>query len=228
MSWLTDLTRYLIEGGPVMIPIGLCSIIALAAFLERLYALRRSRVAPRSLVRTALEHLRAGDWAGALAAVRASRSALGRVLDVAIQVRGAPRQLIKERLEEVGRREAAELERFVPIVGTIAAIAPLLGLLGTVGGMIATFAAIQEQGLGDIDKLAGGISQALITTFAGLSVGIPAVVANRFLLGRVDRLLIELEESSLTALELVSAEAGVEPGPLVPLDEDTAEDGEGA
>ena len=76
---------------------------------------------------------------------------------------------------------------------------------GTVGGMIATFAAIQEQGLGDVDKLAGGISQALITTFAGLSVGIPALIANRFLLGRVDRLLIELEEASLAALDALAA-----------------------
>ena len=109
-----------------------------------------------------------------------------------------PRTEIKERLEEVGRREAAELERFIPVLGTIASIAPLLGLLGTVLGMILTFQAIQvEGGLADVGDLAGGISQALVTTFAGLCVGIPAVMANRYLLSRVDGLLLDLEEASV-------------------------------
>ena len=94
------------------------------------------------------------------------------------------------------------MERWIPVVGTIAAITPLLGLLGTVG-MILTFQVIQQQGLGDAGSLAGGISQALVTTFAGLSVGIPAVVANRYLLSRVDSLLLELEEAALGVLEML-------------------------
>jgi biopolymer transport protein ExbB len=210
LSWLSDLTRYIVDGGPVMIPIAIASIVGLAAFLERLIALRRDRVAPRGLVVEAMELLRQGRYDDALTLCRKREAAVARILEVGIQVRGQPREVIKERLEEVGRREAAEMERFIPIVGTVASISPLLGLLGTVGGMIATFAAIQEQGMGDIDKLAGGISQALITTFAGLSVGIPALIGNRFLLGRVDRQLIELEEASLLAIELLS-QPDVEP-----------------
>ncbi len=100
------------------------------------------------------------------------------------------------------------MERYVPVLGTIASIAPLLGLLGTVGGMIVTFQVIEQQGVGEVAALAGGISQALITTFAGLSVGIPAVVANRYLLARVDGLLIDLEEVALGVVNLI-VEAGV-------------------
>ena len=115
------------------------------------------------------------------------------------------REDLRDRLEELGRHEAANLERFIPIVGTVASIAPLLGLLGTVGGMIVTFATIQEQGMGDVDRLAGGISQALVTTFAGLSIGIPALIGNRFLLARVDRLLLGLEEQLGRAVLMIRA-----------------------
>ncbi|MFK7930159.1 MAG: MotA/TolQ/ExbB proton channel family protein [Myxococcota bacterium] len=206
MNWLFELTNYIVQGGPVMIPIGIASVVGLAAFLERLVALQRSRVAPADLVRKVLTHVEAGEDEHALALCKKRPSAAARLLTVAIEHRGSDRQKVKERLEEVGRREAAELERFIPIVGIVASVSPLLGLLGTVGGMIVTFAAIQEQGLGDVDKLAGGISQALITTFAGLSVGIPALIANRFLLGRVDGLLIRLEEVSLEVLDCLCDE----------------------
>lgn len=207
LDWLIDLMRTLWDGGPVMIPIGIASIVALAAFLERVVALRADRVVPRGFVDKVKAHLNAGELDEALALCEKREAAVARIAEVAIRVNGAPREAIKERLEEVGRREAAALERFIPVVGIVASVSPLLGLLGTVGGMIATFAAIQEQGLGDVDKLAGGISQALITTFAGLSVGIPALIANRFLLGRVDRLLLELEEASLEILEILAAPA---------------------
>ena len=195
--------QYVVDGGVVMIPIGLCSIIALAAFLERLVALRRSRVVPSSLVKQLTTLIESGRFDEALSTCRKHEVAIARVMEVALQVREQDRAAIKERLTEVGRREAASMERFIPVVGTIASIAPLLGLLGTVGGMIQTFAAIQQSGLGNVDSLAGGISVALITTFAGLSVGIPAVVANRFLLSRVDALLMELEDATLAMLDLL-------------------------
>jgi len=204
LDWLLDLMRTLWDGGPVMIPIAAASVVALAAFLERLVALQRERVVPRGFVNKVHQLIAEDDHEQALELCARRQAAIARILEMALRVRGMPREALKERLEEVGRREAASLERFIPVVGIVASVSPLLGLLGTVGGMIATFAAIQEQGLGDVDKLAGGISQALITTFAGLSVGIPALIANRFLLGRVDRLLIELEEASLAALDLLA------------------------
>lgn len=197
------LMEFLISGGPVMVPIGICSVIALATFFERTWALRRVRVVPEFLSVQLMLLLKEKRWDDALILCRAQPVALARLVEVALEVRHAPRGVIKERLEEVGRREAAEMERWIPVVGTIAAITPLLGLLGTVGGMILTFQVIQQQGLGDAGSLAGGISQALVTTFAGLSVGIPAVVANRYLLSRVDGLLIELEEAALGVLEML-------------------------
>lgn len=194
-----------------MVPIGLCSIVALAVFLERAWALRRARVAPRSFCVQVLTLAEQGRFDDAEAACRSRDIPAGRVLAMAIEHRGSARGLIKERVEEVGRREAAEMERGIPVLGTIASIAPLLGLLGTVGGMILTFKVIQTAGLGNVGSLAGGISQALVTTFAGLTVGIPSLVANRWLLSRVDGLLLDMEEASLAILDALEPE--VDEGP---------------
>ena len=197
----------LIDGGPVMIPIGLCSVVAMAVFFERLWALRRSRVVPDSVVKAVMKLVDAGQHDEALAHARKLDLPVARIFETALSLRQKDRADIKERIEEVGRKEAADLERYIPVVGTIASIAPLLGLLGTVGGMIATFAVIKTQGMGQMGSMAGGISQALITTFAGLCVGIPAVVANRYLLSRVDQLLLRMEEVSVSVLDALGEEA---------------------
>jgi biopolymer transport protein ExbB len=203
--------EYLWAGGPVMVPIGLCSIVAVATFLERLWTLRADRVAPQSFVVELTELIRHRRWDDAITLCRKRPVAVARVVEVALEVRSEPRSVVKERVEEVGRREAAEMERYIPVLGTVASIAPLLGLLGTVGGMILTFQVIEQQGVKDVADLAGGISQALITTFAGLSVGIPALVANRYLLARVDSMLLELEEIALAVVQLLDeARAGEE------------------
>lgn len=201
--------EFLVSGGPVMVPIGLASVVALAVFIERALALRRGRVVPRAFARQAVELLRQRRWGDALAACRQDDTAASRVVETAVEARGAPRATIKERLEEVGRREAADLERMTPVLGTVAAIAPLLGLLGTVWGMILTFEVIQEQGVGVVSSLAGGISQALITTMAGLSVGIPALIAHRWVLSQADGLVLELEDLALDCIDLLSSEVGV-------------------
>ncbi len=197
--------EFLINGGPVMIPIGLSSVIALAVFLERLWALRATRVAPRAVRVELVELARQERWADAVTQCRKQSSPLSRILEVCFLNQGRSRARIKELTEEIGRREAFELERYSGVVGVVAAVAPLLGLLGTVFGMILTFEVIQEQGMGVVSSLAGGISQALITTFAGLSVGIPALIAHRYLLARVDRLILEMEEATLEVLDLVKA-----------------------
>jgi len=199
----------LVTGGPVMIPIGLCSLVAVAVFLERLWALRRAKVVPGAFCVELIELIKLGRFDDALTLCRKGDVAAGRIVEVALVVRDKSRSSIKERLEEVGRREAADLERFIPVLGTIASIAPLLGLLGTVLGMIFTFQAIQNSGgTADVSALAGGISQALVTTFAGLCVGIPAVMANRYLLSRVDGLLLDLEEVSLSVIDHISETQG--------------------
>lgn len=197
---------FLVSGGPVMIPIGLSSLVGLAVFLERMVALRQGRVVPRSFAVEVEELLKQRRYGDAQTLCRKSSTAVSRVVDVALAVRGQPRVAIKERLEEAGRRETAELERYSGVLGTVASIAPLLGLLGTVWGMILTFDVIQEQGVGVVGSLAGGISQALITTMAGLSVGIPALIGYRWILGKVDELTLELEDVALSVLDQLAGD----------------------
>jgi biopolymer transport protein ExbB len=193
--------EYFWAGGPVMVPIAIASIVSLAAFLERLWALRRGRIAPRGFVDEVIALVQAGRREEAAALCRGRDVAVTRIFSVALEFAGEERAALKDRLEEVGRREAAELERGLPVLSTVGALGPLLGLLGTVGGMIVTFESVQRGGAGDPRQLAGGISQALITTFAGLCVAIPAVVAHRYLLSRVDALLGDLEEASVRVLD---------------------------
>lgn len=195
---------FLISGGPVMVPIGLASIVGLAAFLERVIVLRRARVIPRRFaleVESLLEQERFGD---VQTLCKKDDTAASRLVVAAMASKGEPRGVIKERLEEIGRREGAELERTSSVLGTVASVSPLLGLLGTVWGMILTFEVIEQQGVGVVSSLAGGISQALITTMAGLSVGIPALVAYKWVLARADAFVLELEELAIVVLDHVS------------------------
>lgn len=199
--------EFLMGGGPVMVPIGLAAVIALGVFLERVYLLQRRRIVPPGFVIEVSELLNQGRHPDALTLCRKGNTPIARILEIAIMGLGQGRADIKERLEEIGRREAAELERHAQIIGTIASVAPLLGLLGTVWGMIVTFQVIQEQGMGQIASLAGGISQALITTMAGLSVGIPALIGYRWIIGQADSLVLVLEEVSLSILDQLTATA---------------------
>jgi biopolymer transport protein ExbB len=196
--------EFLISGGPVMVPIALASVVGLAAFLERVFALRRGRVLPRHFAIEVESLMEQSRWGDLKTLCRKGDTAAARLVETALGARGESRAVIKERLEEVGRREGAELERTSQILGTVASVSPLLGLLGTVWGMILTFEVIEQQGVGVVSSLAGGISQALITTMAGLSVGIPALVAYKWVLARADALVLELEELSLGILEHVS------------------------
>jgi len=195
-------------GGWLMLPIIGCSIIAAGIVLERLWTLQPKRVLPVNLAR------QVRDWASNdkldpehLQRLHAS-SPLGQMLAAGLANRHQPREVIKESIEDVGRHAVHELERYLTPLGTIAAISPLLGLLGTVIGMIKVFAAITANGVGNPGVLAGGISQALITTAAGLSVAIPALIAYRYLRARVDGLVIQMEKETIKFLETVVAYQG--------------------
>ena len=186
------------SGGWLMVPIILCSIAATAIVGERLWSLQRERVAPAGLVADMWELVRAGE----LTEERVRESPLGRIL-AAVLVNGEfDREAMKESIEDVGRHVVHELKRYLDTLGTIAAITPLLGLLGTVIGMIRVFGVITAQGVGEPRLLAGGISEALITTAAGLTVAIPSLLFHRFLRGRVDELVLTMEQE---ALKLVAA-----------------------
>ena len=202
----------IIAGGWLMAPIILCSILALTIIAERLWALRRSQVVPDGVGRQVEE------WAARHELDRRhidqlrSGSALGRVLAAALVNRHRPRELIKEAVEDTGRHVVHELERYLNSLGTIAAITPLLGLLGTVIGMIKVFATITTQGVGDPGALAGCISEALITTAAGMSVAIPTLMFYRYFRGRVRMLVLRMEQEAMTMIEIMHGQREPEAG----------------
>jgi biopolymer transport protein ExbB len=189
-------------GGGFMWPIVVCSVAAVAIILERLWALQSSRVIPRDLSQRVWNWVEADQVSDKLIAALRQNSPLGQLLAIGIANRDRPRALMVERMQDGGRHVVHELERFLNSLGTIAAVSPLLGLLGTVAGIIHAFNAITANGIGDPRVLSGGIGEALITTAAGLSVAIPSLIAYRFLRGKVERLVVRMEKE---AMQLVDA-----------------------
>ena len=188
-------------GGWLMVPIVACSVVAVAIFFERLWTLQRKRVLPSTLTSEIWELVQHNQLdARQLARVQRS-SPLGQVLAAGLVQRHAPREIMKEAIEDTGRHVVLELERYLGPLGTIAAISPLLGLLGTVSGMIRAFTAITSQGVGNPSVLAGGIAEALVTTAAGLTVAIPSLIAYRYLRGRVDGLVVLIEKEAMAFIE---------------------------
>ena len=193
-------------GGWLMIPIIACSVVAMAIILERLWALRSKRVVPGNLVAQVWQYHRKGKLNNTYITAVRDGSSLGRILAAGLVNRQHSREVMKESIEESGRQVVSEMERYLNTLGTIASISPLLGLLGTVIGMIKVFSAITIAGVGNPTVLAGGISEALITTAAGLSVAIPSLMFHRYFESRVQRLVIKMEEESLKMVEIMQGE----------------------
>ena len=190
-------------GGWLMVPIIACSVLALAIVAERFWTLQRRRVVPGHLVAQVWNLHRHGKLDAAQIGRLRTSSPLGRILAAGLMNRQHDREVMKESIEEAGRQVVHQLERYLNTLGTVASISPLLGLLGTVIGMIKVFSAIMSHGVGDPGVLAGGISEALITTAAGLSVAIPSLMFHRFFTGRVDELVITMEEEALKIVEVM-------------------------
>lgn len=194
------------QGGAVMFVLLGCSVLALTIIFERSWSLRRSAVIPAQDIDAIEQTIRSGKVAEAVQICQNRNTAMSRILWVALKNRGVSRPVMKEILEETGRQEVAHLERYIGILGVIAAISPLLGLLGTVIGMIEVFHVVSIEGVGKADVLAGGISKALNTTAVGLTIAIPALVAYRVFESRVDRLVLEIEQHALRFVELLKGE----------------------
>lgn len=193
-------------GGWLMLPIIACSVVAMAIVMERLWVLRRRRVMPSGLVaEIQRRHQRRQLTGEHLVQVREA-SPLGRILTAGLVNRDSPREVMKEAIQDTGRQVVADLERYINALGTIASVTPLLGLLGTVIGMIEVFDLIVEAGVGNPGILAGGISKALITTAAGLAVAIPALMFHRYLNNKVDKLTLGMEEQALELVEIIKGE----------------------
>ncbi len=195
------------SGGWLMLPLIAFSVVALAIVLERYWVLRPSRVTPPGLLPEVWQALRNGGpdsdqmtaWQG---------SSLGQVLVAGLQQAGQGREAMKDSIQQQATQVTHELERFLSPLGTIAMVSPLVGLLGTVLGMIEVFSAIMLQGTGDAGVLAGGISQALITTAAGLVVAIPAMIFYRALNRRVESLLITMEQDCVKLVDALTVDEG--------------------
>lgn len=195
----------LTAGGWAMLPILLCSAIALAIILERFWTLRMKAVVPPGLGAEVREWARSRKLDPEHLNALRTNSPLGELLAAALSVRNRPREVIKERVEDTGRHVVHRMERFLGALGTIALVSPLLGLLGTVFGLIRMFFAVMVSGVGDPLKMAGGIGEALVCTASGLCVAIPAYVFHRYFRDRVQGLIVEMERQvSLLVDELTA------------------------
>ncbi|SBS31835.1 Biopolymer transport protein ExbB [Marinomonas aquimarina] len=194
------------SGGFFMWPLLLCSILTLAIVLERFWTLRNNRVAPRSLLSDVLTRLREDRMTLDYIRTMQSQSGLSFIFAAGLLNSKHGRRAMKESIQEAANHVIHELERFMSTLGTIAAISPLIGLLGTVVGMIKVFNVLMEQGAGNTQLLAGGISEALITTAAGLVVAIPALVFHRYFVRRIDEVVVNMEQQSTKLIDVLNAD----------------------
>lgn len=191
------------KGGYLMWPLLACSVLALAIVLAKLFFFYQIRQGADDLFKQVYELVNQRKYAEAITVCQTSKSPLARVFVAVLHLQGRSREHIKTIAGEVASREGAPLEHFLGLLSTIATISPLLGLLGTVLGMINAFTVIAAQGVGTPATLGGGISQALITTAAGLGVAIPVILAHRYLTGRVNRISMAMEEYILRVVDQV-------------------------
>ncbi len=191
-------------GGWLMFPIILSSILAMAIIMERSLSLRIGQIVPKSDIERARKLAKTGNLTpGVIADIRES-SLVGRVLAAGLESSSLPRHIMKENVEEAGRHAVHEMERYMTALGTISAVTPLMGLLGTVLGMIQVFSVITEVGVGNPTDLAGGISQALITTAAGITVAIISMVFHRYFKAKIDDYIVTMEKEAVALIEIVN------------------------
>lgn len=199
-----NLLQIVMKGGILIIPIFLCSIIAIIVLIERLILLRKVRINARTFTLQIKNLILKGKLASAVMLCKKTPGPIAKISKAALEKYNRPRTEIKDAIESAGKIEIYLLEKNLGILGTIAAIAPLLGFLGTVTGMIKAFMRIQMLG-GNVDAnvLAGGIWEALVTTAAGLAVGIPALIFYNWLQGKVEQFVFEMEENSTELIDML-------------------------
>jgi len=199
---------FLQAGGWLMIPLVLSSLVAIAVILALFMTLKKSKVLPEGLAEKALKLARSGKMNKAHIDQIREGSLLGRVLATGLESLGQPRHVMKENIEETGRHVIHKMDKYMTTLGTIAAIAPLLGLLGTVVGMIVVFNEMLKQGgVGNPADLAGGISQALVTTAFGICIAVPALIFHRYFRGKINDYGVEMEKEAIKLLSNIAAPA---------------------
>lgn len=198
-------------GGWIMWPLILCSIVSITIVVERFIVLQTKRISPPELVTQIWQWLKFNQVDKKRIRDLQENSQLGRILAAGLVNRDATRDITRESIEDVGRHVTVLLERNLTTLGTIAAIAPLLGLLGTVIGMIKVFAVITTEGVGNPETLAGGISEALLTTAAGLLVAIPSIIFYRYFRGKISFLVVDMEEQAIKLIDILHSGRSYEP-----------------
>ncbi len=208
--WEMGLWEVIQKGGPVMYPIIFCSVLSLAVVLERIYHLYRAKIDTREFMDQIANILRRNRIKEAIQTCDATPGPIAHILKAGIMKHGRPKQEIKEAIEDAALHEIPRLERNLGILATVAHIAPLLGLLGTVTGMVRCFQMISEKSASfnsvNPTDLAGGIWEALLTTVAGLVVAIPTFVAYNYLVSRVDGFVLDMERSATELVNLLTEE----------------------
>jgi len=194
------------KGGVLMYPIIFLSVLSLAIFLERLFSLRTEKYVPTMFMEKIKTFLKAKSYEDARSLCDLKACAIGNISKSMLNNLDLPISRLMELVEETGRFESRKLDKFLPTLQTIATVSPLLGLLGTVIGMIKTFIVISEQGIGNAQALAGGISEALLTTAAGLSVAIPTVIFYHIIRHRSEKISNELEIAASSIVNLIFKE----------------------
>jgi biopolymer transport protein ExbB len=200
----------IVSGGLMMIPIILCSIAVIGISVERFWTLNPAKVAPRTLLAQVWSWIKNNQVDAAKLRELKQASPLGRILAAGLSNSRHGRDVMKDSIEEAANQVIHDLERYIGILGTIANVAPLLGLLGSVFGMIETFNAIMLKGAGNASVLAGDIAVALITTAAGLVVAIPATFMHRYFLRRIDTLVVIMEEESIKLVDALHTDRSVD------------------
>jgi biopolymer transport protein ExbB len=211
MEWETSFVEFIKKGGIFIYPIMLCSIVGLAIFLQKIWILRPKKIIPEQFTRTLYELISQGKFGDARVLSRTNDSPIARIASTALEYYDRPKNELKEKIEEAGRKETNELSRYIEGLGAISNVSTLLGLLGTISGMIKIFRVISEQPIVNPPSLAGGISEALYTTAFGLLVAIPAFIAYKYTSGKSDEITAEMEEEGTNIMEeILTANASQE------------------
>ena len=199
-----DAWLFLERGGPIMVPLILCSIIVLAIVIERAFSLRKKKVLVPEIISVIETIKKPEDIHLAISICQKNEGAFANIVQLGLENKDLPNDELKELIADQGRQEARSFEKGLGVIETIAGIAPLLGLLGTVTGMIKVFTVISEQGLGQTQALSGGISEALITTVVGLSIGIPSLVLYNYFTEKAENLIMDIEKFTSKLLRKLS------------------------
>jgi biopolymer transport protein ExbB len=201
MLWESSFLEFVRKGGFFIYPIVLCSVVGMAIFLQKIWILRQKKIIPEQFMRMLYELISQGKFGDARVLSRANDSPIARIASTALDYYDRPKDELKEKIEESGRKEASDLSRYIEGLGAISNVSTLLGLLGTISGMIKIFRVIAEQPIVNPPSLAGGISEALYTTAFGLLVAIPAFIAYKYTSGKASGITADMEEEGISIME---------------------------